>query len=376
MITELIEINDAPLTQRNILVRSQSMQDISLKTSASLTQGGKYCNDEDLANRKEDAEIPLSIEVMETDSLPDKEEIKEEGDAMKDIINDTPLTDPRALSKQLALGEEWTNKKVFVEPEANPMPGVSLIDKLLGPSGSFLNYITSTTQARVELRGRGSQGTSYASMHGEKDADLGLHLDISARSKQGCEEAERLCKDLVAAVKDEYQNQKKGCEQQQATATSPLGAAMDPACMGPGEGGMPPVGLPPGGMMAGPRLPMMGGGMQMNLPRFIGMPGVTHPVLPAVVPVPSNVLAGAPASVPQATFSFGVTEKVLPEMPPVMSLLLLCVRIHIHTHTQRKRFKNHEQRQKEMRSMCALWSDRDVTQSHFAGSDSSCSLSS
>ena len=183
MITELIEINDAPLTQRNILVRSQSMQDISLKTSTSLTQGGKYCNDEDLANRKEDAEIPLSIEVMETDSLPDKEEIKEEGDAMKDIINDTPLPDPRALSKQLALGAEWTNKKVFVELEANPLPGFSLIDKLLGPSGSFLKHITSTTQARVELRGRGSQGTSYASMHGEKDADLGLHLDISARSK-------------------------------------------------------------------------------------------------------------------------------------------------------------------------------------------------
>ena len=193
------------------------------------------------------------------------------------------------------------------------MPGVSLIDKLLGPSGSFLNYITSTTQARVELRGRGSQGTSYASMHGEKDADLGLHLDISARSKQGCEEAERLCKDLVAAVKDEYQNQKKGCEQQQATATSLLGAAMDPACMGPGEGGMPPVGLPPGGMMAGPRLPMMGGGMQMNLPRFIGMPGVTHPVLPAVVPIP---VVHIPAGIGQSPL-------------PRLLVLLPCTLVHI-----------------------------------------------
>ena len=181
--------NNAPLTQRNILVRAQTMKDISLKTSTTLTQKGKYYNDEDLANRKEEDEIPLSIEVMGTD----KEKIKEAEDAIKEIMNDTPLPDPRALSKQLALGEGWTNKKVFVELEANPMPGFSVIGKLLGPRGSFLKHITSTTQARVELRGRGSQGTSYTRMHGEKDADLGLHLDISARSKQGCEEAERLC---------------------------------------------------------------------------------------------------------------------------------------------------------------------------------------
>ena len=270
-ITKLIEINNAPLTQRNILVRSQTMKDISLKTSTTLTQKGKYYNDEDLANRKEDDEIPLSIEVIGTD----KEKIKEAEDAIKEIMNDTPLPDPRALSKQLALGEGWTNKKVFVELEANPMPGFSVIGKLLGPRGSFLKHITSSTQARVELRGRGSQGTSYTRMHGEKDADLGLHLDISARSKQGCEEAERLCKDLVAAVKDEYENQKKRYEQQQAAATPPLGAAI-----GPGGRGMPPAGLPPGGMMGGPRPPMMGGGVPMNP----GWP--PHPHGPPKPPLP------------------------------------------------------------------------------------------
>ena len=44
--------------------------------------------------------------------------------------------------------------------------GFSVIGKLLGPKGSYLKHITQTTQARVELRGKGSRQTSFAQLHG------------------------------------------------------------------------------------------------------------------------------------------------------------------------------------------------------------------
>ena len=136
-----------------------------------------------------------------------------------------------------------------------------------------MKHITQTTQARVELRGKGSRQTSFAQLHGEKDSDLGMHLDISARVKAHAEHAEQLCKDLIEMVREQYNAAKKNMSQPHVNM--PMGGGGGPpAGMGMGPGG-------PMGMGMGPRPPMLGGmmnGMMGGPPMMApGMPGPGMP---------------------------------------------------------------------------------------------------
>ena len=51
----------------------------------------------------------------------------------------------------------------------------------------YVKHITHSTQARVDLKGKGSRQLAH-----EKDAELPMHLDICARNKKDAEAAEKL----------------------------------------------------------------------------------------------------------------------------------------------------------------------------------------
>ena len=61
-------------------------------------------------------------------------------------------------------------------------------------------------------------------MIGEKDADMPMHLDVQARNKKDAESAEKLCKDLVETVNQEYEKFKN----QPAPQGPPVGMGAGP----------------------------------------------------------------------------------------------------------------------------------------------------
>lgn len=73
--------------------------------------------------------------------------------------------------------------------------------KLLGPQGSFLKHIQSSTQTKVQLRGKGS-GFFEVKIKEGQDCDLYLRVDGAEADK--IEEARQLCQDLIATVKVDF----------------------------------------------------------------------------------------------------------------------------------------------------------------------------
>jgi hypothetical protein len=78
--------------------------------------------------------------------------------------------------------------------------------KLLGPQGSFLKHIQSSTRTRVQLRGKGS---GYFDVTEPKDGTPGdqevMHLRVEGTDSDGVKEAKQLCEDLIATARSEYE---------------------------------------------------------------------------------------------------------------------------------------------------------------------------
>jgi len=194
---KVVEINAAPASQRNILTRSTWQKEVTAKSGAAVVTKGRYYSPDELAQRKDGDEIPLSLEVSAFDARQADKAVE----LIREIMNDTPLPDPRALSKQVADG--FAVKKVFVGLEDAPTT-FSVIGKILGPKGSYLKHINTISGARVDLRGKGSR-----QLPGVPGADLPLHIEISSRVESQVEEAVRLVEDLVGTVKADYEKYKK-----------------------------------------------------------------------------------------------------------------------------------------------------------------------
>ena len=106
--------------------------------------------------------------------------------------------DGRRRAPPLPHREQFLARAALEIPQGHfPVLG-PLVDRTRLPADAHDDQLT---QARVELRGKGSRQTSFAQLHGEKDSDLGMHLDISARVKAHAEHAEQLCQDLIEMVR-------------------------------------------------------------------------------------------------------------------------------------------------------------------------------
>ncbi|GFR46618.1 hypothetical protein Agub_g8222 [Astrephomene gubernaculifera] len=142
-----------------------------------------------------------------------------------------------------------------------PQPGAfPLAEKIKGPGGTFVQHISTTTGATVQLRGRGS---------GDAEGPDPLHVHIAAPSPKALEDAKSLLLDLLRTVVEDYSRSNPSLahtvqpptviqlpaqqqQQQQQPPTPPYGSAPPPypppygaAAPPPGAPYYPPPGHPP-----------------------------------------------------------------------------------------------------------------------------------
>lgn len=103
-------------------------------------------------------------------------------------------------------GNNSSIEKIFIGYDVNiPTVHASFLrGKLLGPQGSFLKHIHSTTGCRVQLRGKGS---GFVEVKEWREV-LPMYLFIERGGGVGEEEfleARKLCEDLVETAKAEYE---------------------------------------------------------------------------------------------------------------------------------------------------------------------------
>lgn len=113
---------------------------------------------------------------------------------------------------------KWPEEKVFVD--LDPMPGFNLRAQIVGSGGSYVKHIQSETGCRVQIKGRGS-GYLEVATNRESEEEMFLHVTYEARTPHPVEcclltrgsgpdpsmveKGKELCEDLVANVRDQYE---------------------------------------------------------------------------------------------------------------------------------------------------------------------------
>ncbi|KAG0056017.1 hypothetical protein BGZ83_006630 [Gryganskiella cystojenkinii] len=193
-----IEIND--VKNRFILTKGSFQTQIQRDTNADVTTRGKYYPDKSLATEK-DPPLYLHVSALSQDEL----------DMAVEKINEVINEPPEALTPQ---------REAF-QPQSRPMGGpprdsyharveigidserfFNIRAKVVGPGGQYVKHVQNETRTRVQLKG---QGSGFLEIETERESDEPLYINILGRSQEDVDDAERLCKDLVATVKAEYE---------------------------------------------------------------------------------------------------------------------------------------------------------------------------
>lgn len=91
--------------------------------------------------------------------------------------------------------------KVYIPYAADIDPAFPLPGKIIGPGGSYVKHIQSTTGCKVHLRGKGS---SYFEANSRMEAPEALHLFITGPTEKQVQHAKHLSEQLIASVKKKY----------------------------------------------------------------------------------------------------------------------------------------------------------------------------
>ncbi|PRP88670.1 KH domain protein [Planoprotostelium fungivorum] len=187
------DINDLPLGVRQYLCKGTTHSEITHKTGAVLKVKGKH-----LSPGEQSDEKPLHLAISGNTGA--------EVDAAIDMLRDIVERDrndhrpPRPISSHYEGGGRgrFGGGPVVNIPVTIPMesyPGIK--GKLVGPGGSYVKHIVSTSGAQVQLRGRHS---GYLEGPDQREADEPLHFMISAGTQEKAEHAKSLCMDLLTTL--------------------------------------------------------------------------------------------------------------------------------------------------------------------------------
>ncbi|XP_026471224.1 uncharacterized protein LOC113385118 isoform X2 [Ctenocephalides felis] len=202
LFTTEVEINDTPLSARNLLTKGQTQEEISQYSGAAISTRGRYMTQNEGLQNPNDRALYLFIQG------PTKQSLDLAIQRIHEIIrSEQNQTNQRYLSRNkpqlpplMSIQTNVTSiDKVMVGLDHAP-PAFDLRGRIIGQGGTNLEYIRTETGAVVTLRGRGSLFTESAS---GTESPEPLHFFIEHPRYDGVVAARQLALNLIETLQQE-----------------------------------------------------------------------------------------------------------------------------------------------------------------------------
>ncbi|XP_035855501.1 KH homology domain-containing protein 4-like isoform X1 [Sander lucioperca] len=229
MVVTEVDINDVPLTCRDLLTKGKTQEEIRQFSGAIVSTKGHYMSD---AEKGKAGQRPLYLHVHgKNHGQVNKAVLR-----IKEIISEDLLRASAASGQQMPVmppltlypqpprpvitppvprmpnttsvpghrpaaphSGSFVHTKIFVGLD-QALPSFNVNEKVEGPGGSYLSHIQAETGARVFLRGKGS---GYIEQASKRESFEPLYVYISHPNAAGLESAKKLTESLLETVRDE-----------------------------------------------------------------------------------------------------------------------------------------------------------------------------